>query len=1807
MESSPPESPTISRTPFNTVRLEDQDPEYARARRDRALQIEALSIALGQQLGNSAEVRNIQRPAGAGTPAGPMSPPPGRISPSGRLPYSLSATPRPDAGEGFPSLDGLGPVSLPWLWSDAELFTGFATAMPSSATPPMRMSVGGAGAGQGTGAGTSTGRNSPVATRAGLPPPPTLNTTAGMGGSSSSERRHGHGRGGIASSSLSQSQSRFGSLSRMPNTRGAFVNGVWHPDGNSTGGGATQTSLLDEGGFFRRPSLSRSSSSSIPEAFVHNPSAPIPGASSRGQTTPQIDGGSTLQFSRVDGAPSEGIGASRSPAGSNRGHMGTADDGTTGDAGGERRIVQGTVQSDVHGQGAGASVVHLSFEVVSGPDLRVAVRKVQKWKDQVAEIEAAIPPEELPPPRLFSFSCRARKSAPVPADSDLPKSATRMLLRLYYSTIRPPDSSMVWYLPLFIIVLAWAIVILATAGRTLADARRLSPAAAFVPLAVMAGSVCIALGLLYLSLQAVRQPAQDVGDDESVDDHGRSVENTGPRRIRTRARSQSGTKNGPTSETDQASVGGMEGRRKPAQRRRVLVGKSKGVGSESPRKASGTWSRSRMPKSKTASATYHPTAPTSRISISAPRWSLSGARRGGVSDSGHRSRGASITAGPLVAERRSRTHGTPLPPPTIPPPPTPAGPSPVQTRTQSRDHSRAHSPVKPPPRPTHSPSPTRTPRPSSSLGQHGGRLTVVSPTPPPAGSHSHSRHSMASAPLEGPLAEEDEGTGEPSGLRGPSLSGRVGGLELGRGQSPSHPPFTTMLHAQPSMDELNMRERHRAPGGSRGKGSHQLAGQLQPNLLNSHSHSASSSASSLASSASWPPSKREISAHISSMVRGSPSPAQMGSNELWVSRAGGHLSRRSQVRTIQAVTDEAERSAAEANDVVTMTPVQSRQGAQESAVLLSVAGTTHDLGTVSPGQTPRLGPSSSNQTMRQENWGSSGVRRQPSGRQRVGYGGPLGLNEEAMASLDIDRSQAPATWSYSSAPAIAASCSSLSRPRSDSGSGFAPPDNSPPKTRSQSRRSGSSGSVRPRIADFRAHQAARRQYVLDVLDGRLPIALEGGSTMEGSPNSLFRSQSMSALRASWSRLSSNVLPTVKGSGDSRWTTTRDDDLDGDMAGPSQGPIGLDPRLPSPLRLRGLPLNLDLDADDSDEVDIQPVPAIQRLGLGVSSSDGNRSSGDTPDGHAARQSRDGRRPSSSLSSVYSPPATRRALAMQFGIKSSDVFSPGGTTDDVQGKGRMARHSRDRSMSESASASRRRDRTSPIAEDALQSTYDEPWRNNVVRERPASTDSDLSSRRANSFGAKAARRGRGASVSGTTHQSHPLSPALPDLRGLGISTTNGAFLTRPPVELPRLQAPGPSLILHSPSGGAAGTGFPYRTPGGFQGGAGSVSAIGTGRLPDETPRTTETRSTFKFLRLEGPEDEAYVEKLSQRAEDGALTGDSALSRRVSPQHGGLGAGVSPAGSFGRRLGLALRLGINEADGGGPTLGGGAEIYRHASSAGGTAALPPSKPVKKQPRLGFMSRTPEPQRWVIIRDLTTTVVPSSSELGQDRGGRFGADGTGLDKTKSTRKTGDPHSPLGGRIRPIASVAAHPLVLVLTLAVNVLTIGMLGAGMALSALLLQAAPALGSLATTTSSSSRFVLLKASELSIGRGGAIFGLALGAILSLTILARLSCLVTQVISWRARQRKRRRRTRRRVAAALSTASGLSGVGLPRVSGAGVSGIGHGTAEGGDKMATRGSGGVLADRAGESGLEAQERRRRPGEEETADDTEDSWELV
>ncbi|CAD6886159.1 unnamed protein product [Tilletia laevis] len=1832
MEPSPPESPTISRTPINT--LDEHDPDYARARRDRAIQLEAFSIASGLQRGSSIEARN-QRPARAGIPAGLRSPPPGQVSPHSRLPHSISETPRQDGGEGYISSDGLGAVPLPWLWSDAELMAGFATAMSSrrqsGITPPASV-LGGGGHGTSTGVrtgtGSGTGRNSPIAAQGGLSSTATI-TASGIQSRGGSKRKHG--RGGVTSSSLSQSHSRLGSLSRMPNTRGGFVNGVWHPDANVAGAGATHATISDEGGLFRRaddPALSESSHSPMPEAFVHLPSAPIQAASFRGQAT--ADGGSTLRLSRV---ASGVISASRSLADSNRGEAGAIDDAINGDGDEE---LPGTYSNYQAGTPAGGSVVHLSFEVVSGPDLRVAVRKVQKWKDQVAEIEAAIPPEELPPPQLFSFSCRARKSDPIAADSDLPNSATRMLLRLYYSTIRPPDSSFVWCLPLFVIVLAWAIVILATAGRALADARRLSPVAAFVPLAVMAGSVCINLGLLYWALRAVSQPLQDNSDDQSVDNHGRQPENTGPRRIRIRARSSKKSDNDPASEADQTSLGEREGRRPAGQRRRVLVGKFRGSGSELPKRPVNGRGRSKIPKLKVASASHHATASTSRISISGRRWSSTALGRGGGSESEHRSRGVSLSATPNVAERKSRVQGTPLPPPTDPQPSPPvisdvtvSGSGAAQTRPPSHDQIRTHSPSKHHSRPRGFSSPTRAPRPSSSSGQHGGLLTVVSPTPPPGLSQSHSRHSMASVPAEGPLAEEDEGT-----------DGQWGQNE--RGGSGPHPAFTTMLNAHPSTDELTMRERHRAPGRSSEKGSHQRGGQLQPNPLSLHAHSASSSASSLASSASWPPSKREISTHISNMANAngdSPRPG-VPDGELWVAQAGAHLSRRSRVLTIQATPTGAGRSAADTSDTVATTYAQDRQGAKETVVaLVPFDEATHDLGSVSPGVTPIIGTADSSQTVYQEAWTAGHTSRRPSGQRRAGYGGPLGLHEEAMASLDIDRSQLAATWSHSSALAKVPSRSSLTRPLSGSGSG-----QSPPQTRSQSR-SGSVRSVRPRIADFRAHQAARSQYVLDVLDGRVPAALpsnlEGGFDLDESPAGILRSQSMSALRASWSRASISMLPAVKGSSGSRWVSTRDDDDDDegrhsddddDIPGPSQHRISPDPRLTSPLLIL-LPRTVEFDGNDSDEVDVQPVPKSDRLNLGIALSDGNRSSGDTPEPHTVRHSRDGRRPSSSLSSVYSASAVRpdyirksmsflsqaAAFAMQSATGASDVLSREGAVDDVKGKGRMTiqptGQSRDRSMSESVSAPRRRDRTSPIPEDAMHSADVEPLESHVQRQRSASASSEVNSRRASPAGSKMNRRGRGASVSGSAHHSRSTSPAMPDVRGLGI-TIKDKYMNRMPVELPlwppvgfsMQQGRGPSLILHSPSGGAAGTGFPLRADTEV-----TRSVLGTGRLPFDTPGTTETRSSFKFMRLEGPDDDAYVEKLRQRA-DGGVVGDPAPSRRASPSPGGFAADASPAGSFGRRLGMALRL-VSEAEADASPSGGGAEIYRKASSAGGTAAVTETKVNKTQPRLGFMSRTPEQKRWVIIRNSTPVVVRSSAEHGQDRlraqvsQNGDGDGGPSVDQAQSTGKGGHHKSALGGRIGSMASIAAHPMVLVLTLAVNVLTIGTLAAGMAISALLLQAAPALGgTLAATTSSSSQFVLLKASELSIGRGGAIFGLGLGAVLVLTMLVRLSCLLTQVISWRVRQRKRRRRTRRRVAVAPASvsATGATGAGASvGVGGStGVFRVASGT--GGEGIAEGGSKGTLADRAGESGLEAQQRRRQPGEEETMDDT-DSWELV
>ncbi|CAD6902864.1 unnamed protein product [Tilletia controversa] len=57
-------------------------------------------------------------------------------------------------------------------------------------------------------------------------------------------------------------------------------------------------------------------------------------------------------------------------------------------------------------------------------------------------------------------------------------------------------------------------------------------------------------------------------------------------------------------------------------------------------------------------------------------------------------------------------------------------------------------------------------------------------------------------------------------------------------------------------------------------------------------------------------------------------------------------------------------------------------------------------------------------------------------------------------------------------------------------------------------------------------------------------------------------------------------------------------------------------------------------------------------------------------------------------------------------------------------------------------------------------------------------------------------------------------------------------------------------------------------------------------------------------------------------------------------------------------------------------------------------------------------------------------------------GDGGASVDQSQPARKGGHHKSALGGWIGSMASIAAHPMVLVLILAVNVLTIGTLAAG---------------------------------------------------------------------------------------------------------------------------------------------------------------------
>ncbi|KAK0537955.1 hypothetical protein OC842_001462 [Tilletia horrida] len=2009
--ASPGESPTISRSPFLPVLLDENDPDYARVRRDRAAEIEALSIALGEQLGASYEAARLGAhvAAGAGTPAALMSPPPGRASPSTRFaPFAAASAALDPTAEGGAAAVGevsatIRSMPIPWQpWYDPELYPGLAATVPSrrqsglqqTSTPPLPSSLAG------------TGRNSPVVTRSGgrsgeaaamLP----AIITMGLGGSASGagpsserdrerERRYGHGRGGATSSSMSRAKNHMGSLSRMPSARGGFINGVWYPENDAAGigggGGLSNNSALDEGGFFRRASDNRStatSRSSTPEAFVHNPSAPIGSATpTMGIATPQayleVGAASSSGLPRAaDGGIASGRkSASRSPVGSNQIERFPNQRGIAAD------IAERVAQQEGAGPTQGGPVVHLSFEVVRGVDIREAVRRVEKWKDERAEIEAAIPPEELPPPRLFSAcsSWRQRRSAAPavePEDSDLPNSATRMLLRLYYSTIRPPDSSVVWWhLPTVIVLLAWAAVVLATAGRALADARRLSPAAAFVPLAVLAGSVCLSLGLLSwaMSLGHDKSVRAGSGDEDEETDHdagpwhaeeSRRQSQFGPRRLRTmRARSSRGIDSEAASaEEDQRAAGKDRAGKKPGRRRRPAPAEAQDSGSEQEQRPKPRSRRAKLTPFRCTSSAEHDIYTMPRAS------SVSASRLRGPS-----------TGGSYVAERRRVAHGSPGPPPTMPPPPAPtpdlrrSGPSRPLTRSPSHDRglqpknqksavqqadSAARAVASPPaaaatdntptPTPTPTPipsasgkmplsparipappSPTRTPRPSSSLGQHGGRLTVVSPTPPPGGpTNSHSRLSMTSVPAEGPLAEEDEGgaAGLRARARSPRSSGRVesngGGGGGGVGGS-TDPQFTTLLHAQPSMDELHMRERHRAPGSRSG------AGQLGPNLLVSHSHSASSSASSIASSASWPPSKREYGMHLGfshahgqasvgaggagsasnnagSASNNASSSRDNNNGELWVSRVGAFLGRPSQVRDLESGSNDApirHGSVTDQQQQPEEQPSATPMAGPQKFLAVDVSG--HDLGTVSPGLTPTTA-----------NMPGAMPDFVPTASEQDDDWQPRAPGSDAMAGEETPA--APATWSYTSAAQAQAqahvrtgSCSSLSRPRSGSASGFGPSDDSPSRRRSGSR-AGSAGSIRPRIADFRAHQAARRQYVLDVLDGRVPMVVphalgargsgDGVSALaDANPNTLARSHSMSAMSPSWQLAAApRALPTVKGSGDSRWSGAREvarlgpvqqepsplvSTPSGGMTGLSaERRISLERRATSPLRLGmgsvGLPLrlDLDLDGDDSDEVDVQPVPASHRVGLGISMSDGNRSSGDTPDG-PVRRSREGQRASSSLSSVYSfrRDFVRESAPYPSQAAAARTSQDGGSDSNGKGKARRdPRLSRDRALSESASAYRRRDRTSTIAEDPMMITYDEPWRRNSkmgARLSRANSEASVSQAVRQEPGGSVSGAGTGANLASRQHspvlaRHQSRSPPHLDLHGLGIGIGTGLGLpggassplspsataaagssssaaqrsTRSPVELPRLSAslpfgsqglvqPSPALAHHghgtgpvtvglSPSGGAAGTNFPSMSSSGeaaarlggrsHEAGLSSTlsrgaismataTAPGSGNLSDSAAfaNTTETRSTFKFLRLDGPEDEAFVENFSQRPSV-AVDGGPVGSKAGPDQFGGVGAignSGSNDGSFGRKVGLALGLRLTNSKQGraGETSENESDGKPHASGAHAASATLRLQKVNSGsagPRAGskiggLLTRSEPEKRWVIIRGFAP-VVRSSAERGvQERDWATAAGkgkGNAIDNAGGHRSSSRPSAGLAqrpssspipsasissssarkrarararARARSAGGIVGNPIVLVLTLAVNVLTIGALGAGMALSALLLQATPALGNLPSSIQFTAvlpprhqlklvqqqqqqaqpqygtasyqkqeqqRLEPIQASELRVGRGGAIFGLALGGVLVLAVLARLSCLLTQVIWWRCQRRKEGRRS------------------------------------------------------------------------------------
>ncbi|KAL9933837.1 hypothetical protein V8E36_007495 [Tilletia maclaganii] len=2163
MDYSPPESPAISRSPFTPARLDENDPDYARQRRDRALQIEALSIALGEQLAktmNSAtagsggggptttmtsaaffEGRFPGRLAGAGTPAGPLSPPPGRVSPVSRFNSMAVGAALADG----PSVTGPSAAaassSSVWPWDGSEGYAGFVSgsaggsssspaamsggpsaarrqastqALPRLATVPASTSSSAASQNPTVDLGSgpwfssfSAGPRTSTTTGGGFHTPklPSITTTRPnspraaeareqMASSTTSADRRYVAGGGRVSISHGGGPRRLGSLSRMPSARGAFVNGVWYPESD----------IMDATTgppFFRRKpaaladaSSESSSRSSTPEAFVHNPSAPIgPSATpSSLQAASPGPGGQTWARVEEDGAAavaggsrgSGRISAARSPVNSHRAVFEAAH--PQAEAGPSRSdpaavaaaAMQPSASRDDPAAAQTGPVVHYSFEVISGVDIREAVRRLQKWQDERAAIEAAIPPEELPPPPFWSF-CRGPGSSAKTAvpESDLPKSATRMLLRLYYTTIRPPDGSgssiLVWYLPTFVLLLAWAAIVLATAGRALADARRLSPAAAFVPLAVLAGSVCVCLGLLWWALVAGREDedeeeeeargvAPGAVDRDEEEEEPSSLPRSSrralapadqPRRFRTlranRLRSQTVSSSGSGSGTGEDDPRPLDRRRiwrRAEQRRTAAAEKNAAAAAESsPKKHVANWVRGKNPARRgSISAADRYTMPAPRTSISGTRWSASRDRRTAATQQQQQQVPADVERGPrkaslsggtsYVAERRKIAHGSPGPPPTMPPPPAPTpnpqAITPPLAWTRSTTPAPALPPLKTssmasvaavPPPPTTSgavstsadtqrplsdpPSPARSFRRSSSLGQLVNRLTIVSPTPPPpAGSnHSHPRHSVASAPTGGPLNEEDEGAGVAAAEAGaarrkskmraldPSAGdGSAAANGTGPSQNPS-PQFPTMLHAQPSMDELAMREQHRAPGDGGGKRSQQ---QLGPHLLASQSQSAaSSSASSLSSSASWPPSKREYDLHLglgmgaTAAVGGGgggrvagPSSKTYGDvrsgGELWVSRVGPTLERprrRGRREADTAAEEEDDEEEEDNADLVEPTPRLS--GLNEAAFLRVAAGSElNDMSPLSMEASPTTeihrihaaSHSAMRDTLRERqsiasfiaSRGAEIVRRSSSASSSATHddlpGGPLGAapSSSAAAAAGVVRSNSSATRSLRGYGAVAAATaaggprSSLSRPRSGSASGFAAPDpSSPPRTRSGSR-TGSVTSVRPRIADFRAHQSARRQFVLDVLDGRLPLTLAASPSaapmVEDQEAVLPRSQSMSAMRVSLGRV------PVAGAGR---------DVGDAGEGPSSVAVPIESEAPlvkdasferdrraaSPLCLgtiAGTPLKLDLDhddTDDSDEVKVQPVPVTHRIGLGIAMSDSNRSSGDTPEeADAAKRSREGgRRTSSSLSSAPSVPDYPRAGLPRESLSSSSAAPRVPSATDQGRAGETSprasvsmRNLRDRSLSESASAFRTRDRTHSIAEvgggpGVHEEAASRQRYRSTSQQRHQLTSLELPTlaRGAVSGGSGQQAKSSSSSPTQTRARADAAAAAMTsDLRGLGIDTVSlgtaggsvdiasaaaapSVSIVRSPSDLARLAASAFGTLGHmsehqpfSPSGGAAGTGFPATAAANALRGAlhdgmtpatamsvtpaarGAGGATMDSTLGERVPLSTETRSTFKFLRLEGPEDEVVVESLSQRASlvgesrrassQPAGTGWAAHARDTSAGGPGTSAGAgedahgSNQGSFGRKLGAAMGLSLDQAQSRPSANSGGVPRSKEAEddklAASSSAAAGAASP------FGFLARSNREKRWVIIRGLTT-VVRSSAERAQDRiraaGGRASFGSTRRSRAEVSTPPADVLAGLscdaGGaagararaasKLRPIASIAANPVVLVLTLAVNVLTIGTLGAGMALSGLLLQATPALGGglsssslepapTSLTTTAARSMGMLQASEARVGRGGAIFGLALGGLLVLAVLARLGSLVSQVVAWRCdRRNKRLRRNHRRRTRVAPSNNGLTTTAAGSAGGAFPSSAAHPIVPGAgvpprppvvdpprDKERSRrlvgglfrrkpGAGGRRAEDAAaqeSSGLEGQERRRRPGEEESVDgDSDASYVMV